>query len=409
MDNDGTPAASAGPLSGIRVLDFTRVLSGPYCTAMLADLGAEVVKVEAPEGDEYRHIGPFRGGESALFQLVNRSKRSLTLNLKKPAAQSLAQRLATVADVVVENFRPGVAERLGIGYAQLGTANPRLVYASISGFGQQSSKRDLPAFDLVAQAVSGLMAMTGDPAGPPTKVGDSFGDLAAGLFCSWAILAALFERQRTGVGRQLDVGMVDSLIALLPTAIAQWMFGRTPPTRTGNRHPLSTPFGAFRARDGHVIICVLNTLQFRNLVDRIGRPELGSDPRFASDELRTRNEGALTAVIEAWLATQTVAAAVHALTGAGVPASAIEDPAAVFEGDYVRERQLLTRIAHPALGPIPAMEQPVHFVGLARGGQRPAPGLGADSHAVVESWLGLPAGEVSELLRAGGVTAGGTT
>jgi len=408
MDSDATPAAQAAPLAGIRVLDFTRVLSGPYCTAMLADLGADVVKVEAPDGDEYRHIGPFRDGESALFQLVNRGKRSLVLNLKKPAAQALAQRLAAVADVVVENFRPGVAERLGIGCAQLRLANPQLVYASISGFGQRSSKRDLPAFDLVAQALSGLMAMTGDPTGPPTKVGESFGDLAAGLFCSWAILAALFERQRTGAGRQLDVGMVDSLVALLPTAVAQWMFGTTPPSRTGNRHPLSTPFGAFRARDGYVVICVLNTLQFCNLAHCIGRPELALDTRFASDELRTLNEGALRTIIEAWLATQTVAVGVQALTTAGVPASAIEDPVAVFEGEYVKERQLLTTIAHPALGSIPAMEQPVHFGGLSRGRQRPAPQLGADSHSVVASWLRLPASEVSELLRASEIVAGET-
>jgi CoA:oxalate CoA-transferase len=398
-----------GPLSGIRVLDFTRVLSGPYCTAMLADLGADVVKVEAPEGDEYRHIGPFRGGESALFQLVNRSKRSLALNLKQPAAQALVQRLATVADVVVENFRPGVAERLGIGYAQLSAASPRLVYASISGFGQQGSRRDLPAFDLVAQALSGLMAMTGDPAGPPTKAGESFGDLAAGLFCAWAILAALLERQRTGQGRQLDIAMVDALIALLPTALAQWMFGVSPPTRTGNRHPLSTPFGAFRARDGHVIICVLNTQQFRNLAACMGRPELAHDPRFASDELRTLNQEELTAAIEGWLATQTVSAAVHALAGAGVPSSAIASAAEVFEGEHVRQRQLLTQIAHPTLGSIPAIEQPVNFVGLARGRQRPAPGLGADSQAVVESWLGVSASEASELLRPGATATGETT
>jgi CoA:oxalate CoA-transferase len=399
---------AAGPLSGIRVLDFTRVLSGPYCTAMLADLGAEVVKVEAPQGDEYRQIGPFRGGESALFQLVNRSKRSLVLNLKQPAAQALVQRLARVADVVVENFRPGVAERLGIGYQRLSAASPRLVYASISGFGQHGSRRDLPAFDLVAQALSGLMAMTGDPAGPPTKAGESFGDLAAGLFCAWAILAALLERQRTGIGRQLDVAMVDSLIALLPTALAQWMFGGSPPTRTGNRHPFSTPFGAFRARDGHVIICVLNTQQFRNLAACISRPELADDPRFTSDELRTQNREELTASIEGWLATQTVSAAVQALAGAGVPSSAIESPAEVFEGEQVRERQLLTTIAHPTLGSIPAIEQPVHFVGLARGGLRPAPALGADSQAVVESWLGVSAREASELLRHSGSAKGET-
>jgi CoA:oxalate CoA-transferase len=236
------------------------------------------------------------------------------------------------------------------------------------------------------------MALTGDPAGPPTKVGESVGDLAAGLFCSWAILAALYERERTGAGRQIDVGMVDSLVALMPTAVAQWMFGASPPTRSGNRHPLSTPFGAFRARDGHVVICVLNAQQFRSLAGCIGRPELATDARFASDELRTRHERDLTPLIETWLGMQTVAAAVAALSSAGVPASAIAEPQAVFEGGHVAERELLSRTLHPVLGAIPAMEQPVHFGGLARGRQRAAPALGGDSGAVLCEWLGSHAG-----------------
>jgi CoA:oxalate CoA-transferase len=396
-----------GPLCGLRVLDFTRVLSGPFATALLADLGAEVVKVEAPQGDDYRHIGPFRTGESALFQLVNRNKLGVVLNLREPGAQELARRLAAVADVVVENFRPGVAARLGIGYAALAAANPRLVYASISGFGQTGARRDLPAFDLVAQAMSGLMAMTGDPTDPPTRVGESIGDLAAGLFCSWAILAALYERQRTGLGRQLDVAMVDSLVALLPTAFAQWMFGTIPPMRTGNRHPLSTPFGAFRARDGHIVICVLSREQFHNLARCIGQPELTTDPRFTTDELRTHNEQALTPLIEGWLATRTAASAVLELNNAGVPASAIEEPKAVFEGEYVDDRQLVTYVRHPALGSIPILEQPVHFSGHARGQQRPAPGLGTDGVPVLQRWLSMSEDEASALLRSCNGKAGG--
>ena len=201
MANDTQAGREQRPLSGVRVLDFTRVLSGPYCTALLADLGADVVKVESGGGDEYRHIGPFRGGESALFQLVNRNKQGIVVDLKDPRGRDLALRLAGAADVVVENFRPGVAARLGIGYEALAATNPRLIYASITGFGQTGPDRDLPAFDLVAQAMSGLMAMTGPTDGPPMKVGESVGDLAAGLFCSWAILAALYERTRTGHGR----------------------------------------------------------------------------------------------------------------------------------------------------------------------------------------------------------------
>ena len=398
MAGTGLPVTADGPLRGLRVLDFTRVLSGPFTTSLLADLGAEVVKVEAPQGDEYRHIGPFRSGESALFQLVNRNKLGVVLNLKEPISQELARRLAAVADVVVENFRPGVAARLGIDYAALSALNPRLVYASISGFGQTGESRDRAAFDLVAQALSGFMAMTGDPAGPPTRVGESIGDLAAGLFCSWAILAALYERQRTGRGRRLDVAMVDSLVALLPTAFAQWMFGASAPTRTGNRHPLSTPFGTYRTRDAHIVICVLNGVQFQNLASCIGQPELAKDPRFASDELRTRNERSLTLLIEGWLAVHTAASAVRELNDAGVPASTIEEPKSVFEGDYVMDRELLTQVRHPVLGAIPMMEQPVHFADHARGRQRPAPSLGADGALVLRRWLDMSAQEAAALL-----------
>jgi len=384
----GPSNTGEGPLAGVRVLDLTRVLSGPYCTAMLADLGAEVVKIEAPQGDEYRHIGPFRAGESALFQLVNRNKLGMVFDLKEATDRATVRRLAAVADVVVENFRPGVAARLGIGGAYLCAAHPRLIYASISGFGQTSTQRDLPAFDLVAQALSGFMAMTGEPDGAPTKVGESIGDLAAGVFCSWAILAALYERERTGVGRRIDVGMVDSLVALMPTAIAQWMFGVTPPRRSGNRHPLSTPFGAFRAKDGYVVICVLTGAQFLRLAQCMGQPQLAEDPAYSSDALRTANEAPLRALIEAWLATLTVDEAVQNLMQAGVPASQIEEPAAVFAGPQVAERTILSQILHPKLGAIAAMEQPVHFGGLHRGGQRAAPGLGEHQRTVMQRWLG---------------------
>jgi CoA:oxalate CoA-transferase len=378
------------PLRGVRVLDFTRVLSGPYCTALLADLGAEVVKVESPQGDEYRHIGPFRSGESALFQLVNRNKRGIMLDLKLAEDLDLARQLASRADVVVENFRPGVAVRLGIGYPELAARNPGLIYASISGFGQNGPKSELPAFDLVAQAMSGMMAMTGDPDGPPMKLGDSLGDLSAGLFASWSILAALYDRTRTGKGRHLDIAMVDSLISLLPTAVAQWMFGASPPLRSGNRHPLSTPFGAFHAKDGHLVICVLNASQFARLVDCMGRSDLATDPRYQSDESRTQNEPALRAAIEQWLTDIDVADAVRILSNAGVPASAIEKPADVFSGEYVASRCLLPNVLHPTIGAVPTMEQPVHFSGMARGRQRPAPDLGQHNAEVISDWLGPP-------------------
>lgn len=395
-----------GPLAGIRVLDFTRVLSGPYCTALLADLGAEVVKVEAPGGDDYRHIGPFRDGESALFQLVNRNKSGVAIDMKSPAGRDLARRLALASDVVVENFRPGVAARLGIDADTLMAEKPSLIYASISGFGQSGASASLPAFDLVAQAMSGIMALTGEADGPPTKVGESIGDLAAGLFASWSIMAALVERQRTGQGHKLDIAMVDSLVALLPTAVAQWGFGNSQPTRVGNRHPLSTPFGTYQASDGHLVICVLSSQQFGQLCQCLGQPDLAGDPRFATDELRTRHEPLLRSVIESWLASQTVANAVAVLGAAGVPAAAVLEAAEVLSGDHVRERGVISQLDHPRLGAIPAMEQPVHFAGLARGKQRPAPDIGADTGTVLADWLGLTSASIDDLAQGGAIMKG---
>jgi len=239
---------ASAPLAGIKVLDLSRVLAGPYCTALLADLGAEVIKLEPPAGDDYRHIGPFRDGESALFTLNNRGKKSLVLDLKAPDDQAIAQAIAARVDVVVENFRPGVAARLGLGAETLRAANARLVYCSISGFGQQGPFKDLPAYDLVVQAMSGLMAGTGEEGGAPLKTGESIADLIAGLFASWSIMAALVQRERTGQGATLDVAMYDALFSMLTTSHALHFYAGALPQRVGNRHPLSTPSAVSRRR-----------------------------------------------------------------------------------------------------------------------------------------------------------------
>jgi CoA:oxalate CoA-transferase len=395
-----------GPLNGLTILDFTRVLAGPFCTAMLADLGAEVIKVEPPHGDDYRHVGPFRNGESALFHLVNRNKRGLALDLKHPAARDLVQDLAAGADVVVENFKPGVAARLGIDYPTLSQRNARLVYAAISGFGQTGPDADLPAFDLIAQARSGLMDITGDPAGPPTQIGESVGDLTAGLYAAWAILAGLLDRERTGRGRYLDVAMVDCLLSLQPTALAQHLFGAAQPTRVGNRHPLSTPFGSYRARDGHLVICVLNGGQFARLAALMDRPNLAGDPRFETDVQRTANEPALREIIESWLETRSVADAVSALAEAGVPASPILTAEAALSSEQVAARALFPDVDHPRAGPTRTMEQPVHFEGLQRGGQRPAPALGAHAAAILTERLGLDEARIAALAADGALFPG---
>ena len=366
------------PLQGITVLDLSRVLAGPYCTALLADLGADVIKLEPPSGDDYRHVGPFSEGESALFTLNNRGKRSLVLDLKKPQDLELARKLAARVDVVVENFRPGVMARLGLGAEELRAANSRLIYCSISGFGQQGPFRDLPAYDLVVQAMSGLMAATGEENGAPLKTGESIADLVAGLFASWSIMAALVSRNATGQGATLDVAMYDALFSMLTTSHALHLYAGVAPRRVGNRHPLSTPFGCFATKDGQVVIAVLNGKQFAALASLIGAPEAANDPRFDSDESRTEHEPAVKALIERWSRQLTSEEAVAALAGAGLPAAPIWDIAQATASDHAAARGLVSRLPHPALGMAPTVGQPVRFDGEKPLAARSAPRLGGD-------------------------------
>lgn len=376
-DNTPPPGEGGRPLDGIRVLDFTRVLAGPYCTALLADLGADVIKVEPPQGDDYRHVGPFHaGGQSVLFETVNRGKRSIVLDLAQPGDRDLAVSLARGADVVVENFRPGVADKLGIGAAALQALNPALVYASISGFGQEGARARRPAYDIVVQALSGIMAVTGEPDGQATLIGESIGDVTAGLFGSWAILAALVERARTGKGRQIDVSMFDSMLALQPIIVGRCLASGEAPMRVGNRHALSAPFGAFRASDGDYVLAVLNNKLFHALADLIGQPDLKSDPRFADDPLRLANETALRARIEDWSGALTVEAAVAALVDAGIPAAAVQNTAEALAAAAADGRPVTQRVEHPQLGPMDVPEQPARFSGASRGGLSAAPALG---------------------------------
>ena len=376
-----TTEAPDRPLAGIRVLDFTRVLAGPYCTALLADLGADVIKVEPPQGDDYRHIGPFIAGESALFLAVNRGKRGIVLDLGKPDDLHVALALADRADVVVENFRPGVADKLGIGWRALSTRNPGLIYASISGFGQTGPMARQPAYDIIVQALSGIMTVTGSPDGEPTLIGESVADVVAGLYASWAVLAALVRKGRSGQGCHIDVAMLDAMIAVQPLVVARYLASGIPPKRVGNRHPLSAPFGVYRAVDEPFVLAVLNEKLFAALAALIGRPDLASNPRFATDSERSLNEPALKVAIEEWSARMPAAAAVEALTAGGIPAACIQTIAQALSSDQAAMRGLLQDVAHPQLGALRVPRQPVHFGGMAGGDRAPAPRLderGAD-------------------------------
>lgn len=368
------------PLDGLRVLDFTRVLSGPYCTALLADLGADVLKIEPPQGDDYRHIGPFhKDGSSALFETVNRGKRSVMLNLGQANDRELALSLADGADVLVENFRPGVADKLGIGFAEVKKRNKKIVYASISGFGQDGPNARRPAYDIVVQALSGIMSVTGEPDGAPTLIGESIADVVTGLFGSWAILAALYDRDRSGEGRHIDVSMFESMIALQPLVLARYLSTGQVPMRVGNRHALSAPFGAFRASDKLFVLAVLNPKLFEGLAHLIGRADLLQDARFATDAKRLENEAALRAAIEDWSTRRSAAEAVKALVSAGVPAAEVSDMAHALGSDQARARPPTQVVAHAKLGAMQVPEQPARFSGAPRGGLAAASALGANT------------------------------
>ena len=385
-------------LDGIRVLDLSRVMSGPFCTAMLADLGAEVIKVEMPEvGDDSRHFGPYRDGESAYFMLLNRGKKSVTLNLKSDRGREILEALVGSSDVVIENFRPGVADRLGIGYAALEPLNPGLVYASISGFGQDGPLAGRPAYDLVVQAMSGLMDVTGQRDGPPTAIGESMADVCAGMFAAWGISTALFARERTGKGRHLDIAMLDSMFSMMLTVLSLQLYSDRAPVRVGSRHPVTYPVDAFEATDGHVVMVVSSDRAFGAFCKAIRRPALSEDERFRTNADRNANEGALKAIIEAWTSERTALEIVEAMDAAGIPAAPVLSLADVAESAHIASREMISTVGHPTLGDIPLVHQPVRFSGAERKFQRPPPGLGEHTRELLASLLGLGDAEIEAL------------
>ncbi len=371
---------ASGPLAGIFVLDLTRVLAGPYCTMVLADLGARVVKVEAPErGDDARQIGPFVGGVSAYFVSLNRGKESIALDLRAGPDRSCFERLLARADVLVENFRPGVMERLGFGFPDLSTRFPRLVVASTSGFGQTGPYARRPAYDVVVQAMGGIMSLTGHPGGPPTRVGASTGDITAGLFTAIGVLAALVERARSGRGRHVDVAMLDCQVATLENAIARFAATGEVPGPIGSRHPSITPFQAFRTRDGYVVVAAGNDPLFAKLAAAVGRPDLASDPRFRTNDDRTGKVAALVAELEPAFATRPSAEWLAAFEAAGIPCGPLNDVAAVLADPQVRARNMIVSSQDPDVGRFSLAGNPVKLSGVEDPATRPpAPRL--DEH-----------------------------
>jgi CoA:oxalate CoA-transferase len=368
-----------GPFSGLLVLDLTRVLAGPFCTMMLAELGARVVKVENPVGgDDSRRFEPFIDGRSAYFGSLNRGKESVALDLKADADRDMLLRLVRRADVLVENYRPGTLERLGLGYERLREVNPRLIYAAVSGFGHSGPWSERPAYDLIVQALSGMMSITGQPGGPPTRAGTSVADITGGLFTLAGVAAALYHREGTGAGMKVDVSMFDGQLAILESAIVRYAATSRAPQATGNRHPSITPFEAYAAADRLLIIAAGNDQLFARLCQALGRPALAADPRFLSNRDRTQNADALKGELEAVLRGAPAAHWLEVLGAAGVPCAPIQTVAEAVESPQAQARNMVVRA-----GALRMAGNPVKLSAFPDPAERrPAPELDADGERI---------------------------
>ena len=374
-----------GPLNGVTVIDLTRVLAGPYCTMVLADLGARVIKVERPgTGDDSRAFGPFVEGKSAYFMSINRGKESIALDLKADSDRRLFESLLEGADVLVENFRAGAMERLGYGWEALHPRFPRLVYAACSGFGHTGPYAGRPAYDLVVQAMGGIMSLTGHPGGPPTRVGSSIGDIVAGLFTAIGIGGALYRRAISGAGMKVDVSMLDCQVAILENALARYFASGEVPGPLGARHPSITPFQSYATADGHMVVAAGNDALFARLCAALDRPALADDPRFADNAARNANVDALQTALEARLKTRPTAHWLSVLEGAGVPCAPINTVEDVVADRHLAARNMIVEAADAVAGRVRMAGNPIKLSPYRDPPERPpAPALDGQRRAVL--------------------------
>lgn len=385
-------------LQGLRVLDLTRVLAGPYAAMVLADLGADVVKIEVPgRGDDSRAYPPYVNGESAYFMSLNRNKRSVTLDLKNPTARELFLCLARKADVVLENFRPGTMARLGLSYETLRMENPRLIYAAASGFGQSGPYSQRAAYDAVIQAMGGLMSITGPEGGEPTRVGTSIADISAGLFTTIGVLAALHSRAETGEGQMVDVAMLDSVVAILENAIARYTSTGEVPGPLGNRHPAIFPFEPFQTTDGEIMVAAGNNELWARLCRALDIPELAGDPRFCTNPLRQANYAEMRAALEKAFLVRSTAEWQAVLDSAGVPNGPINNISDVVHDPQVLAREMMQTIEHPVAGTTQLPGIPIKLSATPGAIRRPAPVLGEHTAEVLNEWLGLDEPQLEKL------------
>jgi len=388
-----------GPLDGFTVLDFTRVLSGPYCTMQLADMGARVIKIEQPgKGDDTRAWGPpFVHGESAYFLSINRNKESLTLDLKNPRAMQVLEPLLGTADVVVENFRPGTMSRLGLAYEQLSERFPRLVYCSISGFGQTGPRRSEPGYDAVVQAEGGLMSITGSAEGQPYRLGVAISDIVSGMFAAQGVAFALLARERTGRGQCVDIGMLDATAALLTYQAGIYFATGTTPGRMGNRHPTIVPYETFAAADGDFVVAVGNDEQWRRFCAVLKLDALAADDRFTTNRLRLANYDTLRPILGEMLRARTRAEWVGELKKAGVPCGSVRDVAEVLQDPQLDARGMIQQVEHAVAGALRVTGVPIKLSDTPGAVRTAPPVLGQHTESILSLDVGLTPEEIEDL------------
>lgn len=392
----------AGPLDGMKVLDLTRVLAGPYATMLLGDLGAEVIKIEQPgTGDESRNFGPFKNGFSLYFMSVNRGKQSVTLNLKTERGQAIFKQLLEQTDILVENFRPGTMEKLGLGYDTLKVEHPSLIYAACSGFGQTGPYAQQGAYDMIIQGMGGIISITGEPDGPPVRVGTSISDITAALFTTIGVLSALHHRNQTGRGQFVDVAMLDSLVAVLENAVVRYFATGETPKPLGARHPAITPFEAFASADGHVIIALGNDTLWTKFCEHVDRHELISDERFRTNADRTENHSELFPILSGIMSERKTDDWIDALGGIGVPCGPINAMDKVVSHPQVQAREMITRIAHSITGEVEVPGVPIKLSETPGDVEAPAPSLGEHTTEILIDLLKMHPDEVKQLRQDG--------
>ena len=397
----GFPSKS-GPFDDLRVLDLTRVLAGPYATMILGDLGAEIIKVEQPEiGDEARGFGPFQNDFSLYFMSVNRGKKSITLNLKTDQGQQIFHDLLAKCDVLVENFRAGTMAKLGLGYDQLREKYPRLIYAACSGFGQTGPYANRGAYDMIIQAMGGILSITGEPDQPPVRVGTSIGDITSALFTTIGILSALHHRQKTGKGQLVDVGMLDCQVSILENALVRYFSSGEVPKPLGRRHPAITPFEVFESKDGYVVIAIGNDQLWQRFCQHVDRSDLVDDPRFKNNASRTNNHSELRAIMNKVLSQKDTARWVEELAKIGVPCGPVNTIDKVVEDPQIRARDMIVDLSTHFAGKVQIPGIPVKLSQTPGQVDEPAPMLGQHTEEVLANLLGIPKTEIHNLQKLG--------